>query len=371
RYHDVVRRMMLHYQRQESPQTYRKTQMALAGHYNTRRDELCLTEGEQWTNEQWRADTLAYAYHFLVADPIKHWGEVLSLFVVAVRKRRAFAIEMIEVLSLGDVHDELSHKQNEIVQLFRQQLQAVEDGELRDGFAMFDRLCNITELIPQAKGYALAYRGESYIQDEKLEKALDDFEEALKHISEDAWIFVNRGVTYGLMERYEEALADFDRAIALDEKNDLAIAIRGQTYQAMERYEEALADFDRAIALDKKNDWYRYRRAQVHMLIGQLKAFESDIRVAIELGQAELRSTPDDFQFGFNLALYYLAAGNVIETESKYTHFASSCSSLAQLQEAIDDLTDFLSIQPSNELAKSMYTHLQTRIAEVQQSSTE
>ncbi len=142
RYHDVVRRMMLHYQRQESPQTYRKTQMALAGFYNTRRDELCLLEGEKWTNEQWRADTLAYAYHFLVADPIKHWGEVLSLFVVAVRKRRAFAIEMIEVLSLGDVRDELSHEQNEIVQLVHQQLQAVEDGELSDGFAMFDRLCN-------------------------------------------------------------------------------------------------------------------------------------------------------------------------------------------------------------------------------------
>jgi hypothetical protein len=47
RYHDVVRRMMLHYQRQESPQTYRKTHMALADFYNTGRDELGLTEGEQ------------------------------------------------------------------------------------------------------------------------------------------------------------------------------------------------------------------------------------------------------------------------------------------------------------------------------------
>jgi tetratricopeptide (TPR) repeat protein len=337
RYHDVVRRKMLHYQRQESPQTYRKTQMALADFYNTRRNELCLPEGEQWTNEQWRADTLAYAYHFLDADPIKHWVEVLSLFVIAVRKRRAFAIEMIEVLSSGDVRDELSHKQNEIVELFHQQLQAVEDGKLSDGFAMFDRLCNITDLIPQAKGYALAYRGESYRQDEKWEKALHDFEEALDYTSEDSW----------------------------------AIAHRGYTYQAMERYEEALADFDRAITLDEKDNWYRYSRAQLYMHFDQTKAFESDIQTAIELGQAELRSTTNDCQSGFNLALYYLFAGNITEAESLYTRFASACSSLAHLQEAVYDLNDFISIQPASELAQRIYTHLQTRIAELQQSSTE
>jgi len=85
-YHDVVRHMILHYQCQESPQTYRRAQLTLAGFYNLWCDELGLTENEHWTNEQWRADTLAYAYHFLVADPIKHWGEVVSLFVVAVRK---------------------------------------------------------------------------------------------------------------------------------------------------------------------------------------------------------------------------------------------------------------------------------------------
>ncbi len=173
------------------------------------------------------------------------------------------------------------------------------------------------------------------------------------------------------MNRYQEALADFDHAIALNEKDDWAIASRGQTYQAMKRYEEALADFGRAIALDEKDDWFRYSRAQVYMLMGQTKEFESDIQTAIELGQVELRSTPDDCQFGFNLALYYLVAGNVTETESQYTRFASACLSFAQLQEAVDDLTDFLSIQPSNELAQRMCTHLQTRIAEVQQSSTE
>jgi tetratricopeptide (TPR) repeat protein len=283
RYHDVVRRMMLQYQRQESPQTYRKTQMALASFYNTRRDELCLIEGEQWTNEQWRADTLSYTYHFLVANTIKHWGEVLSLFVIAVRKRRTFAIEMIEVLSSSDVRDELSHKQNEIVQLFHQQLLAVENGELKDGFAMFDRLCNIADLIPQAKGYALAYRGESYSQDEKWEKALNDFEEALKYISEDALTFGSRGVTYDLMERYEEALADFDRAIALNEKLDWAIASRGQTYRLMGRYQEALVDYHRAIAPDEKDDWAIAQRGETYRLMERYEEALADFDRAIAL----------------------------------------------------------------------------------------
>ena len=99
-YHEVVRRMMLYYQRQKSPQAYRQTHTTLAHFYNAYRDELGLSEEEQWRNKDWRKYTLAYVYHFLVADPNKHWGDVLSLFVVAVRKRRSFAVEMIELLAI-------------------------------------------------------------------------------------------------------------------------------------------------------------------------------------------------------------------------------------------------------------------------------
>jgi tetratricopeptide (TPR) repeat protein len=219
--------------------------------------------------------------------------------------------------------------------------------------------------------WAIAHRGWTYRLIGRYQEALADFDRAIALDEKYSWAIASRGRTYRLMGRYQEALADFDRAIALDEKLAWVIANRGEAYRLMKRYQEALADFDRAIALDEKDAWYRYCRAQAYMLIGQIKAFESDIQAAIELGQATLRSTPEDCQSGFNLALYYLAAGNITETEFQYTHFASVCSSLAQLQEAMDDLTDFLTIQPSNEPAQYTRTQLQTRVAELQQSPTE
>jgi tetratricopeptide (TPR) repeat protein len=254
-YHDVVRRMMLHYQRQKSPQMYRQMHAVLANYYNVCRNELESSEEGKWRNEEWRKYTLAYTYHFLVADHNKHWGEVISLFAVTVRKRRAFAVEMIEMLNLEDVLDELSSKQNAIVQLFRQKLQAIKEGRLKDGFEMFDKLYSIAGLSPQAKGYTLAYRGECHRMVGKWDKALNDFDDALYYIPNDAWTIASKGVPYVLLGRYQEALNNFDRAIALDEEYAWAIASRGETYRRMRRNQEALADFDRAIALGEKDDW--------------------------------------------------------------------------------------------------------------------
>src|ERR1700730_18062664 len=155
---------------------------------------------EQWTNEQWRKNTLAYIYHLLLADPNKHWAEVMSLFVVAVRKHQTFAIEIIERMSLDDVCEELSREQNETVQSFRQQMHALTEGNLRDGFEMFDKLCGMAALTSQAKGYVLAYRGECYRLAEIWEKALLDFTNALQYTPDDGWTITSRGVTYTQME---------------------------------------------------------------------------------------------------------------------------------------------------------------------------
>jgi tetratricopeptide (TPR) repeat protein len=471
-YHDVLRRLMLTYQRQKSPQMYRQMHTVLANFYNTFRDELRLTEEEHWRNEEWRKYSLAYAYHFLVADPNRHWGKVMSLFAVAIRKRRSFAVEMIEMLNADDIHDELSFEQNSMVQLFRQQLQAIKEDSPKDGFEMFNKLCGIKDLSSQAKGYALAYRGECHQTAGKWEKALSDFEDALRYIPTDAWTVAGKGVsyvflgqyqealnnfdraialdkkytwaitsrgeTYRLMGHYQEALANFDRAIVLDEKYTWAIASRGETYRLMGHYQEALANFDRAIvldekytwaiasrgetyrlmghyqealanldraieldqesdwmisergdiyflmgcyqealadfaraiALDEKEDWYPYRRALIYSLSDQRSAFEKDIQTAIELAEATLHNTPDNWRVGFNLALYNLVDGNLTEAESQYAQLTSACSSLSDLQGAVEDLTDFLTIQPSNELAQHIRTQLQTRRAELKQSPT-
>ena len=218
-YHIVVRRMILRYLRQKSPDNYRLVHTTLAKFYKTHCHNLSPSGEEQWTNEQWRKYMLSFANHHLIADPHKHWGEIISLFAIAIRKHRDFASKVIGLLSTEDVSDELSIEQNTLVELFQQQLQAMKGGKLQDGFGMFDRLCSITVLTSPAKSCAFAYRGQCHRQREKWEKALDDFKSALDYAPKDDWIIGHRAETFRQMGRYQEALDDFNQAILIDNKD--------------------------------------------------------------------------------------------------------------------------------------------------------
>jgi tetratricopeptide (TPR) repeat protein len=314
RYHDVVRRMMLHYERGKSPKEYRQMHMILANFYNKGRNDISTFSQGLWINSQWRKATLAYCYHYLVADPIKHWGEVMSLFALAIRKRRTFAIEIVDMLDLDDVRDELTIEQSRAIHLFSQQLRAIREGNLQDGFVMFDKLCQMDELDSEAKGYMLSYRGECYQLNSKYEEAIYSFDESLRYLPENVETLTRRGVTYSQMERYEEALVDFNQAIALNEKYVFAFAFRGETYRRMERYEDALVDFNQAIALNEKYVFAFAQRSETYRQMERYEEALADINQAIALNEIK----PSDWYNHRGLLLSYL--GFYTESIESYEH---------------------------------------------------
>jgi len=286
-YHDIVRRMMLHYQRQKSPQMYRQMHIILAKYYDDNRHELGLSTDEQWINEQWHKYTFAYLYHHLIADINKHWADIMSLFVVALRKNPAFAEKMIVFLSLDDVHDELSKEQNDILKFFAKQLRS-KNIELKDRIAMFDKLCNIPDLSNEAKGYTLANRGAIHLLIGKHKQALSDIEEALNYIPKDAFTIAERGMLYIGIGQYQKALADFKRAIDLDRNNSWIIILRGMTYRKLGRYQEALADFDRAITPDEKDTWTFTLRGITYLFLERYQEALADFDHAIALDEKNI-----------------------------------------------------------------------------------
>lgn len=287
RYHGIVRTMMLYYQRQKSPQTYRKLHSVLANFYDERLRELGCVDEECWLNEEWRKSTLAHSYHFLVSDSVQHWINVMDLFTLAVRKHRSFAIELAELFCTNDVQNELSPEQCDFARLLYQQLQAIRDKNVVAGFEMFDRLCRLSGLSDAAKGYALTYRGECYRLNGKWEDALGDFDKAQSFIPNDVRAITRRGVTYILMSRYEDALGDLSRAITLDKKDVWAIAIRGETYRRMRHYQDALIDLDKAITLDEKTAWPIAIRGETYRLMGRYQEALADLERALALDEKE------------------------------------------------------------------------------------
>jgi tetratricopeptide (TPR) repeat protein len=284
-YHDVVRRMMIYYQRQRSPRSYREKQAALANYYNASHEEEAGAANDMpWNNGQWRKHTLSYLYHLVLSNPSRYWLQAISIFAIAVRKWRVFALELLDMLNLDEVKSELSEEQNRDTQLFHQQLLAIEAGSILDGFAMFDRLCRMSDLDALARGHMLAYRAECYRLQGKWEEALGDFNAALALLPDDTRTLTRRGTTYLVLSRYDEALADLNRAIALNEKDAWAYAIRGEAYRRMgDHLDNALDDLDHAIELDEKHAWAFAMRGEMYRMLGENEEALKDFNHAIAL----------------------------------------------------------------------------------------
>jgi len=216
----------------------------------------------------------------------------------------------------------------------------------------------------------ITYRGRVYREMGHYQEALTDFSLAItynkKYIPAIFW----RAFTYRKIKRYQEALDDFTRIIALDEKGSWSFAHRGMIYLLTGRYQEALNDFNRAVTLNEEHYWYRYCRALVYLATSKTNEFEIELNSAIVLLQARLDKATEDQQtsLSFDLALFNLVSDNTAGAESQYGKLAATCSSSSQMQEAVDDLTDFLVVQPSNQSALRIRVQIETRITELKET---
>ena len=66
-------------------------------------------------------------------------------------------------------------------------------------------------------------------------------------------MYNNRGVAYHLQGQYQRAIQDFDQAIRLQPDNAIAYNNRGGDYGRMGQTQRAILDFDKAIELDPDN----------------------------------------------------------------------------------------------------------------------
>jgi tetratricopeptide (TPR) repeat protein len=75
----------------------------------------------------------------------------------------------------------------------------------------------------------------------------------LKLTDQIAHAFRNRGVAYAYKGDNDRAIADFNQAIRLDPKSALTFKNRGDAYTNKGGYDRAIADYSEAIRLDPNN----------------------------------------------------------------------------------------------------------------------
>ena len=97
-----------------------------------------------------------------------------------------------------------------------------------------------------------------------------------------ACAYHNRGYAWYGKKEYDKAIADYNEAIRLDPKDAMAYYNRGCAWSGKKEYDKAIADYNEAIRLDPGIAYAYYNRGVAFLLSGSEKASD-DARKDLEL----------------------------------------------------------------------------------------
>jgi len=201
--------------------------------------------------------------------------------------------------------------------------------------------------------YHLNQRGDIYLELDRYEEAAVDYTKSLELLI-GAYAYGNRGRCYLLLERFEEALTDFDRAIEIEPEYTYAYGNRGIAYRLTDNYEKSLNDFNRAIELDQENDWWFYERALLYRRIKNIDESKADLSEAIRIADTKYEENKLEWNNALNLALYFLANGQISEANEIYTQ-AKAQADISWIRMAVGDLKEYLSVLPDQDQAREIF----------------
>jgi tetratricopeptide (TPR) repeat protein len=133
-------------------------------------------------------------------------------------------------------------------------------------------------------------RGNAYLSKGQLDRAIQDFDEAIRLDPNNAVAFASRGHAYIRKGRYDRAIQDFDEAIRLDPNAAFAFAGRGNAYYSKQQDDRAIQDFDEAIRLDRNDAMAFTNRGSAFHMLGQLDRAIQDFNEAIRLDPNNARA---------------------------------------------------------------------------------
>lgn len=153
--------------------------------------------------------------------------------------------------------------------------------------------------------YAYLFRGYAYDNLKEYDKAIEDYSNAIKLNPEDEVAYRFRGIIYKYLQKYDKAIEDFSKAIKLNSEYAAAYMSRGFAYSDLEEYDKAIEDYSKAIELNPELEEAYYFRGNAYCDLKEYSKAIEDYSKAIELN-------PEDADLYYFRAFAYEAIG---ETE--------------------------------------------------------
>ena len=138
------------------------------------------------------------------------------------------------------------------------------------------------ERIIESLGAMYCNRGFCYLGIGETDKAIQDFDAAIKLQPENADFYCARSTAHVQAAKHADGIRDLDMALQLDSTNINALFLRAVLSFNREHFHKAVEDSSRAIALDsRRSDFYCVRgRSQLHL--GDYNSAIADLDKAIE-----------------------------------------------------------------------------------------
>ena len=130
---------------------------------------------------------------------------------------------------------------------------------------------------------AFDVRGNIFNNNRQFDRAIDDYNEAVRLDPQFSLAFMDRGVARYFKADYENAIKDYDKAIELDPKRSRAFTNRGAAYKKLGRNDRALEDESAAIRLDPLVPEYFDNRGLSYQDNGDYDRAIADFNEAIRL----------------------------------------------------------------------------------------
>ena len=126
-------------------------------------------------------------------------------------------------------------------------------------------------------------RGLEYSKEKEYDRAISDYNEAIRIDPGDALFFNQRGSAFLQKGDYDRAIQEFSEAIELNPNDARSFSRRGDVYETENDYDRAIADYNEAIRLDPKDAFFFTQRGRVFDKTGEhdraIREFDEAIRL--------------------------------------------------------------------------------------------
>jgi lipoprotein NlpI len=138
-------------------------------------------------------------------------------------------------------------------------------------------------LSDQDLALSFGRRALAYHSKKDYDRAILDYDQAIRLGLNDADSFYQRGLAYFEKHDYDRAIQDFDQVLKLDPNHAVALLKRGWAYENKKDYDRAIRDYDRALSLQPHDGPSLVRRANAHLQKRQYEQALADYEAAIQI----------------------------------------------------------------------------------------